>query len=316
MNTDAVLTFVAVAEEGQFQLAAARLGITQQATSKRVAALEADLGIALLRRTPAGATLTRDGERFLPHAKAITDAVSAAKAAVQPQAGPLRIDVLDRKSAPFDLLRSFHEANQGLGVEVVSGGGAVATVRALLAGEIDAGYAYLRDPAAELGPQLSADYAYLEPLEVIVGAGHPLAGAGSARLADLARYPAWVPGIVAGSEWESFYHDLAAAFGLDIDPTPYAAGIGSVFHTVAASRSLLTFVGEKSRVALPASTDLLRLPVVEPVPCYPWSLIWRSQPRHPDTRRLVAHTRRAFRARHLAASWLPRQARDDLALTR
>jgi DNA-binding transcriptional LysR family regulator len=313
MNTDAVLAFTAVADDGQFQLAASRLGISQQATSKRVAALEAELGTALFRRTPAGATLTADGRQFLPHARAIVAAVTAATELVRPQARPLRVDVLSRGSAARDLLRGFHQAHQELTVEMLAGGGAAATIAALRAGEVDAGYAYLRDTAAELGPRLSSAYAYLEPLQVIVGERHPLARAAGAGLPDLARYPAWVPGIVAGSEWETFYADLAQAFGLDIDPSGYAGGTGSVFDAVAASSALVTYVGEKTRVALPASAGLVRLPVTGPVPAYPWSLIWRSRPGHPGTRLLAEHTERAFRARRPAASWLPRQARDDLA---
>jgi DNA-binding transcriptional LysR family regulator len=312
MNTDAVLAFTAVADDGQFRLAADRLGITQQATSKRVAALEAELGTALFRRTPAGATLTAEGRRFLPHARAIVAAVTAGTESVRPAARPLRVDVMNRRSAAFELLRGFHQANPALSVEIAAGGGAPATIRALLAGEADAGYAYLRDPAAELGSGLSSAYAYLEPLQVIVGARHPFARAGVARLPELARYPAWVPGIVAGTEWEAFYADLSAAFGLDIDPTGYATGTGSVFDAVAASGSLCTFVGEKSRVALPSGADLVRLPVTDPVPCYPWSLLWPAGPRHPGMRRLVAHTARAFRADDIGAAWLPRQARDAI----
>lgn len=326
MNTDAVLAFTAVADEGQFQLAAARLGITQQATSKRVAALEAELGTSLFRRTPAGATLTADGQRFLPHARAIVAAVGAGLESVRPAARPLRVNVMDRRAGTFELLRGFHRANPALAVEIVTGGGAAFTIGALLADQVDAGYAYLRDTAAQLGSRLSSGYAYLEPLQVIVGARHPLARAGRARLPELARYPAWVPGIVAGSEWEAFYADLTAEFGLDVDPTGYAAGTGSVFDAVAASSSLFTFVSEKYRVALPSDAGtsgrpaLVRLPVTDPAALYPWSLIWRSGPRHPGARRLIAHTAQSFRAPRAflagdgPAGWLPRQAREDLAI--
>jgi DNA-binding transcriptional LysR family regulator len=312
MNTEAVLAFVAVAEEGQFQLAADRLGISQQATSKRVAALEAELGTSLFRRVAAGAVLTQDGRAFLPHAKAVVAAVRAAVESVQPETRPLRVDVLARGSGPFDLLRGFLAAHPALPVHLVTGGGAAATIRAALAGEIDAGYAYLRDTAGERGPLLSSAYAYLEPMQVVVGPRHPLARAGRARAGDLARYPAWVPGIVAGSEWETFHQDFAAAFGLDIDPTNYASGTESVFDSVAASRSLVTFVSEKNRVALPDGAGLVRLAVTEPVPLYPWSLIWRPQPSHPGKRQLIAYARRTFRRPDLAAVWLPRQAREDL----
>jgi DNA-binding transcriptional LysR family regulator len=314
MNTDAVLAFVAVAEEGQFQLAADRLGISQQAASKRVAALEAELGTVLFRRVPAGAVLTEDGRTFLPHATAVVAAVRAAVASVQPRTRPLRVDVQARGSAPFELLRGFLAANPGLAVDMVTGGGAAAAVKAVAAGQIDAGFGYLRDAAAQLGPLLSSAYAYLEPIQVIAGPGHPLALAGRARMADLARYPAWVPGIVPGTEWETFYQELSAEFGLAIDPTRYVSGTESVFDSVAASTSLVTFVGEKNRVALPAAAGLVRLPVTGPVPLYPWSLVWRRRSPHPAAGRLIDHAERAFQPPDPVASWLPRPARDDLML--
>jgi DNA-binding transcriptional LysR family regulator len=313
MNTDAVLAFVAVAEEGQFRLAADRLGLSQQAVSKRIAALEADLGTALFRRTPGGAVLTEDGQTFLPHATAVIAAVRAAAESVQPATRPLRVDILARNTGAVDLLRAFQSARPAVPVVAVSGGGAAATARSLLAGKIDAGYAYLRD-RAELGPELSSAYAWLEPMQVIVGPRHPLAQAARVRPADLARYPAWVPGIVAGSEWETFYQDLAADFGLGIDPANYVTGTESVFDDIAASASLVTYVSEKNRIALPAGAGLLRLPVTGPAPLYPWSLVWRVPPRHPGLRQLIAHTRRTFQPPDLAAAWLPRQARDDFAL--
>jgi hypothetical protein len=53
VDLDAVRTFVAAADAGQFQEAAAALSITQQAVSKRIAALEKDLDVRLFTRTPA-----------------------------------------------------------------------------------------------------------------------------------------------------------------------------------------------------------------------------------------------------------------------
>jgi DNA-binding transcriptional LysR family regulator len=315
VNIEAVRAFVAVAEEGQFQLAADILGVSQQAVSKRIAALEAELGTVLFKRTPSGAALTQDGRTFLPHAAAVLAAVRAALASVQPSTRPLRVDVLARGTGAVDLLRDFCQDNPSVDVEMVIGGGAASTFRSLLAGEIDAGYAYLRDVAGELDPALARSYAFLEPAQVIVGVRHPLARSREVRPGDLARYRAWVPGIVAGSEWETFYQDFAAAFGLDIDPTGYAVGSESVFDAIAASRSLVTLVGDRSRVGWPGGLGLVRLPVVDPVPVYPWSLIWRADTRHQGTLRLVEHVNGSFEppvAR--TALWLPRQAREDLAV--
>jgi len=61
VNLDAVRTFVAVADAGQFQEAAADLSITRQAVSKRIAALEKHLGVRLFTRTARRAQLTIDG---------------------------------------------------------------------------------------------------------------------------------------------------------------------------------------------------------------------------------------------------------------
>src|ERR1700749_4365029 len=154
VNLEAVRAFVAVAEDGQFQHAAARLDISQQAVSKRIAVLEAELGTALFKRTPSGAALTQDGRTFLPHAGAVLAAVSKAFASVHPGTRPLRVDVLDRGTGAVDLLREFCQENPEVAVEMVIGHGAASTVKSLLDGEIDAGYAYLRDVAGELGPGL------------------------------------------------------------------------------------------------------------------------------------------------------------------
>jgi hypothetical protein len=119
---------------------------------------------------------------------------------------------------------------------------------------------------------------------------------------------------VPGTEWETFYQELSAEFGLAIDPTRYVSGTESVFDSVAASASLVTFVGEKNRVALPAAAGLVRLPVTGPVPLYPWSLIWRRKSPHPAASRLIAHAERVFQPPDPLFGWLPRRARDDLML--
>jgi DNA-binding transcriptional LysR family regulator len=52
---------LAVAHEGSLNAASRQLGITQQAVSARVRAAEAQAGVALIRRTPRGSTLTPEG---------------------------------------------------------------------------------------------------------------------------------------------------------------------------------------------------------------------------------------------------------------
>ncbi|HWN35821.1 MAG TPA: LysR family transcriptional regulator, partial [Pseudonocardia sp.] len=104
MDLDAVRTFVAAADTGQFQEAAAELSITQQAVSKRIAALERDVGVRLFTRTARGARLTIDGQAFLPHARDLLRAEERAAASVRPGRRALRVDVLGRQLAPAGLL--------------------------------------------------------------------------------------------------------------------------------------------------------------------------------------------------------------------
>ena len=83
--------FVTLAETRHFGSAAARLNLSQPPLSRQLAALEANLGVTLLERSPRSVTLTAAGERFYADAKAILasveQAVSNAQAAAHGDAG-------------------------------------------------------------------------------------------------------------------------------------------------------------------------------------------------------------------------------------
>lgn len=75
--------FVAVAEEGHVGRAASNLRIAQPAVSRQIRRLENELGASLFLRTPRGMSLSRAGEVFLEHARAVLNSVEAARNAVQ-----------------------------------------------------------------------------------------------------------------------------------------------------------------------------------------------------------------------------------------
>lgn len=68
--------FVAVAREGSFSGAARRLGLSPQAVTRGIAALETHLGLRLLHRTTRAVSLTGEGAALLPRAERLLDGLA------------------------------------------------------------------------------------------------------------------------------------------------------------------------------------------------------------------------------------------------
>jgi DNA-binding transcriptional LysR family regulator len=90
-----------------------------------------------------------------------------------------------------------------------------------------------------------------------------------------------MPGVARGDEVAAYYDELAVAFGLTIDVVGPVFGYESLLAEIADSSELATLVGERSRYLWPDSYDLRRIPVRDPTPIYPMSLIWREDNLHP-----------------------------------
>lgn len=90
-----LLTFVTVADAGGFTAASRRTGIPKSRLSRRVAALEAFLGVALVRRDARRFVLTELGERIYAHGQAAhaqtQAAVALARDSAQMPQGVLRV---------------------------------------------------------------------------------------------------------------------------------------------------------------------------------------------------------------------------------
>ncbi|MGW1867218.1 LysR family transcriptional regulator [Streptomyces mauvecolor] len=303
MDLNAVRTCVAVADAGQFQQAAADLAITQQAVSKRIASLEKELGVRLFTRTPRGARPTMDGQAFLPHARALLRAEERAAASVRPGRRALRVDVIGRRLAPADLLRDFHRARPGTELDVVTLFDADAAFAAVLSGTIDASFRAVTLPERQLPEGIGTARVHDEPVQLLTGPGHAFATARSVTPAELAGHRIWMPGLVSGTEWAAYYEDLATAFGLTIEATGPDFGTEPLLDTIADSPALATLVGEQTRFAWPADQGLRRIPLVDPTPVYPHSLIWHRDNPHPALTALRGH----FAQRHQANPlfWTP-----------
>ncbi|MFD9729776.1 LysR family transcriptional regulator [Streptomyces sp. NPDC059072] len=305
MDLDAVRTFVAAADAGRFQEAAAELSVTQQAVSKRIAVLERNLGVRLFTRTARGAELTIDGQAFLPHARELLRVAERAVASVQPGRRPLRVDVIASRVAPSGLMRGFHRAHPEVDLDVVMLFDIETAVAALRSGAIDASFRAVAAPGRPLPEDIECVRVLDEPLELLTGPAHRLAGARSVTVAQLAGHRIWMPGIVPGTEWAAYYEDLVAEFGLTIEATGPNFGSDALLDTVADTPALATFMGSQTRLVWPAGHGLRRIPVTDPTPVYPHSLLWHRDNPHPALATLRSHLAAAAAERDAAGTWAP-----------
>ncbi|MEU6992827.1 LysR family transcriptional regulator [Streptomyces sp. NPDC046465] len=290
MDTEAVRSFVRAAELGQLRHAADELGVTQQAVSKRISALERELAVRLFTRTARGVELTLDGQAFLPHAQSIVTGVDRAAAAVGPGSRSLRIDVLGLRSAQAVILHDYWRAHPGTDLDVVTlrvddPQVAAAAVRA---GEVDASFRTVTDPAA-LPPDVRMIHAFDSPLELLVGPRHPLAAARTLTPDRLRKLRIRVPGIAPRSEWAEFYDQLVTAFDLRIDAAGPNFGNEVLLDALADSADVATLVGARDRYLWPAGHDLRRIPIVNPTLAYPLSLLLPRTNPHRGLRAVIKH---------------------------
>ncbi|MFD5554211.1 LysR family transcriptional regulator [Streptomyces sp. NPDC127068] len=308
MDLIAVRTFVVVVDEGQFQDAAVQLSVTQQAVSKRIAALERHLGVRLFTRTPRGAQLTIDGQAFLPHARALLRAAERAAASVRPGHRALRVDVIGRRLSTAGLLRDFHRARPGIDLDVVTLFDAEEAVAAVLAGTIDATFRTVATPGRRLPEGIAATPVLDERLHLFTGPAHPFAGAASVTPARLAGHRIWMPGNVPGAEWTAYYDAFAAAFGLTIDAIGPNFGLEDLLDTIAGSVNVATLLSEQTPLVWPVGHDLRRVPLTDPTPVYPHSLLWRADNPHPALVALRDHLAAAYPGPPGPGTWTPTRA--------
>lgn len=144
MTPHQLRTFLEVARAGSVRRAAERLVVSQPAVSAAVAALEREVGVALVERRGRGLALTRAGETLAAHAARILSMMDEARAAAgeagAPGTGRLRLAAVTTAGEHVlpPLLRAFRARYPG--VEIVLEVGNRRTV-----------WERLRDREADLG---------------------------------------------------------------------------------------------------------------------------------------------------------------------
>lgn len=116
-----------MASNGGFRKAADAIGVEQSALSRRVRALEDEIGVSLFHRNPGGATLTFAGVSFIKgveHALSLlNETVNEAQEAGRGRLGRLRIGLTGSflSDTLFGVLQHFRGAHPNVQIEMITG---------------------------------------------------------------------------------------------------------------------------------------------------------------------------------------------------
>lgn len=211
MDSHSLQAFLAIVDQGSFSAAAETLHLTQPAVSKRLAALEQQIGARLVERRQRDVRLTEAGRRLLPHARKILDEIHNARIALAPDSTAIEGELPIIASHHIGLhhlprwLRRFSSRfpQVTLNIQFM---------------ESDAAFQHMRKRNAELAfvtlsDSMDAGFRVFEqwqdPMAFVVGSGHPLAHIRHPSLADLAQHPALLP------ETSTFTYRLVSRLFLD-----------------------------------------------------------------------------------------------------
>jgi DNA-binding transcriptional LysR family regulator len=214
MDLQGLRAFVEIADTASFSLAAERLHLTQPAVSKRLAALEQQLGRRLFDRIGRRVELTEAGRQLLPRARHILREVADSERALRDLEGEVRGRLAIGTSHHIGLhrlppvLRDFARRHPAVALEIEFMDSEKAH-EAVQQGTLELAVITLAPPGS--APRLESRQVWADPLSVMVARDHPLAGVTTLDIHTLARHPAVLPG--AGTYTGRILQALFAAHG-------------------------------------------------------------------------------------------------------
>ncbi len=299
MNLVSISQALLVAEHLSFSRAAQVLGVRQSAVSRRVRALEDELGVSLFERESGGVRVTEAGRRFFDRSRAglaeIDFAIRSAGKAGCGGEGAVRIGILSSLSVGFlrDLLARFREEHAAVAVDILEGSTRehIAGINerrldiAFVAGEPQA-------PRCDVAPLWQAR------VFIALPDGHPQAKA-TELCWDLLKDERFILSREApGPEIHDFVIQRLASLGFSPSVERYHVGRETLMHLVALGFgiSVMSETGTATKYPgvvfrpLPADQDLL-----------PYSAIWLPGNDNPALRRLLSLARSMSQVRSIAA---------------
>ena len=168
--------FVAVADEGNFSRAAAKVRVAQPSLSQQIRKLEAEVGQPLFDRLPRSVVLTEAGRCLLEYARQILASIGDARRCVDELKGKIAGDVAVGAIptiAPYvlpELVVTFQNHYPDVTLHIVEDVTAGIT-RRIESGELDVALA----STCQKSPTQRVEHVGNEPLLALVPEGHPLA---------------------------------------------------------------------------------------------------------------------------------------------
>lgn len=200
MDNQSLQTFITLAEHRSFSSTADALFLTQPAVSKRIAALESDLGSRLFDRIGREVRLTEAGQRLLPRARQILLSINEARTEIDNIdgniAGHLRIGVSHHiglhRLPPILKEFSIRHASVELDLQFLSSEEASIKIQH---GELDFAIATLSEKNNESSnKEIHSTPIWRDPLGFVCAIDHPLITKNKKiDFNQLAAYPALLP---------------------------------------------------------------------------------------------------------------------------
>jgi DNA-binding transcriptional LysR family regulator len=195
MDSQFLKAFVEVAELASFSRAAEALHLSQPAVSKRVAALEAQLGQPLFDRIGRVVHLTEAGQTLLPHARNVLREIEDSRRALARLSGRVSGRLSIGTSHHIGLhrlppvLRAYVNQYPDVDLDIHFMDSEEACL-AVEQGKLELGIVTL--PPEPL-PRLEQREVWPDPMSLVVAPNHPLAQQKKIGVRDLAAYPALLP---------------------------------------------------------------------------------------------------------------------------
>jgi len=195
MDTQLLSAFIAVADGQSFTRAAEALHLSQPAVSKRITALEDQVGRRLFDRVGRSISLTDAGRTLLPYARKALHDIEDGRRALSRLSGQVSGRLSIGTSHHIGLhrlppvLRTFTRDFPQVDLDMHFMDSEVAC-DAVLAGKLELGIVTL--PSQPLA-HLQTRVVWPDPLVIVSAPGHPLAQATALRLPQLAEHPSVLP---------------------------------------------------------------------------------------------------------------------------